>query len=90
MDDFRLDFSVRVYGEEATGDGQLEAALAAGAGIEVEDAFFRIAVGHMRVVVEKRSELRGSVIEVEGLEVVKHLSVASLDASAISVRLPVE
>lgn len=61
MDDFRLDFSVRVYGEEATGDGQLEAARATGAGIKAD-----------------------------GLEVVEHVSVAILDADAVSERLPVE
>jgi hypothetical protein len=44
----------------------------------------------MRVTVAERSELRGSGIEVEGLEVVEHVSVAILEADAISVRLPVE
>ena len=44
----------------------------------------------MRVTVEERSELRDSGIEVEGLEVVEHVSVAILDADTVSVRLPVE
>ncbi len=75
MDDFRLQVPEGGHGEQADGDGQLEAARAAGAGIEVKHAFLGVVVGHVSVTVEDSGEFGGSGIEVEGLEVVKHIDV---------------
>jgi hypothetical protein len=57
------------------GDWKLEAARAAGAGVEVEHAFFRDEIGDVGVAVEDGGEFGGGGIEVEGFEVVQHVEV---------------
>ena len=78
MDDAGANF-IPLNFEKADGDGQFEAARAAGAGVEVEHAFFRDEIGHVRVAVEDGGEFGCGRIEVEGLEVVEHVDVAAFE-----------
>src|SRR5580698_4515041 len=73
MDDFRLEFSVRAYGEQADGDWQLESSRAAGAGIEVEHAFLCGEIRYVRVAGEHCCKLCRCGVQMEGLHVVHHI-----------------
>ena len=73
------DFGTELFGsdfEEAEGDGEFEAAGAAGARVEVEDSFFVDVVGDVGVAVKDGGELGGGGVEVDGLEVVEEIEVA--------------
>jgi hypothetical protein len=58
-DNFSFQLTVRAYREQSNRHWHIEAAWPAGAGVEVEDAFFRIEVGHVRVAVEDGGEAAG-------------------------------
>jgi hypothetical protein len=76
VDDSRADF----FGcglDQANGDGELKAARAAGAGVEVEDAILCVVVRHVSMAVENDSEFGCGGIEVQGLEVVEYVEVAA-------------
>ncbi len=55
--------------------GRLETARTAGAGVEIEHAFFCDVIGDVGVAVEDGCEFGGGGIEVEGFEVVEHVEV---------------
>jgi len=76
VNDPRFEFAIFGGGEQADGDGQVEAAGAAGTGVEVEDAAFVGDAGYVGVAVKDGCESPGHGIEVEGLEVVEHVDVA--------------
>ena len=65
-----------VHSERADGDGEVEAAGAAGAGIEIEDALFVGDAGDVGVAVEDGGEPPGHGIKMEGVQVVEHVDVA--------------
>ena len=73
-----LRFEVSVFGEcqDAEGYGEVEAAGAAGAGVEVEDSFFGDVVGDVGVAVKDGGEFGGGGVEVDGFEVVEEVEVA--------------
>ena len=75
MNDLRLQISVRFNRQDSDCDWKLEAARAAGAGIEVEDTFFRDEIRDVGVAVEDCREFCGHGIEVQGFEVVQHVDV---------------
>ena len=76
LDDLRLEISVRADREQAYRYRELEAAGAAGAGVEVEDAAFVGDAGDMGMAVEDGGESSGGRVEVEGVEVVERVDVA--------------
>ena len=61
--------------QKANRYGKLEAAGAAGAGVEIENAFLRDVIRDVGMAVEDGGEFGGNGIEVEGLEVVEHIDV---------------
>jgi hypothetical protein len=67
--------SVGFNRQDSDRHGKLEAARAAGAGIEVEDASFRNVIGDVGVAVEDGGEFRCGGIEVEGFELMEHVEV---------------
>jgi hypothetical protein len=75
VNDPRLQVSVGFDRQNSDGDGQLKAARAAGAGIEVEDAFLRDEIGNVSVAVKDSGEFGCGWIEMESLEVVQHVDV---------------
>ena len=75
-DDFRFQLRLLVQGEQADGDWEVEAAWAAGAGVEVEDAALAGDAGGVGVSVKDGGEFGGGGIEVEGVEVVEQVEVA--------------
>ena len=75
LDDLRLEISVRADREQAYRYRELEAAGAAGAGVEIENAFLRDVIRDVGMAVEDGGEFGGNGIEVEGLEVVEHIDV---------------
>jgi len=66
-EDFCFEIAFAGYGEEADGNGQVEAAGAAGAGVEVEDAAFVGDAGDVGVAVDDGGEFCGCGVEVEGV-----------------------
>ena len=76
VNDSRFEFSVFGDREHADGDGKVEAAGAAGAGIEIEDALFVGDAGDVGVAVEDGGEPPGHGIKMEGVQVVEHVDVA--------------
>ena len=75
INDLRFQVTVGSDRQHSDCDRQIEAAGAAGAGVEVEDAFFRDEVRDVGMAVEDSGEFGGDGIEVEGLEVVQHVDV---------------
>lgn len=75
QDDPRFQLSVFGFVEQPDGDGQLEAAGAAGARVEVEHAFLRDKIRDVGVAVEDGGEFGGRGVEVKRLEVVEHVDV---------------
>lgn len=67
--------SIRFNRQDSDCDWKFEAARAAGAGIEVEDAFFRDEIWNVGVAVEDSGKFGGRRIEVEGFEVMQHVDV---------------
>jgi hypothetical protein len=61
--------------QQADCDWKIEAARAAGAGVEVEDAFFRDEIRHVGVAVEDGGEFGSGGVEVKSLEIVEHVDV---------------
>jgi len=78
VDDLGCEFVAGAEVESSDGDRKVEAARAAGAGVEVEDAFFCIEVWDVGVAVENGGKFGGRGIEVEGFEVVEHVEVDAL------------
>lgn len=76
-DNLRPQLTVAAHGQQSDGNGQLEAAGAAGAGIEIEDAFSGIEIRRMGVAAEDGGEFGGHGIKVEGIEIVEHIDVAA-------------
>jgi len=74
-DDLGVEAALFIEGEEADGYGQVKAAGAAGAGVEVEDAAFVGDGGDVGVAVEDGGEFCCGGVEVEGAEVVEHIEV---------------
>jgi hypothetical protein len=65
-------------GEETYGDGEFEAARAAGAGIEIEHTPAMSDVRLVRVAVENRRKPGRGGVEVQGLHIVQHVEVVAL------------
>jgi len=70
-----LQLSTRIRRQKSDRDRQLEAAWAAGAGVEIEHAFLRDEIGDVGVAVKDGGELGGGGIEVQGFEVVEHVEI---------------
>jgi hypothetical protein len=79
LDDLRLEISVRADREQAYRYRELEAAGAAGAGVEIEDSFFGEEIRDVGVAVQDGGEFARGGIEVEGIQVVEHVDVAAFD-----------
>ena len=75
VDDLRLQLSVRINRQNSYCDWKFEAARAAGAGVEIEHAFFRDEIRDVGVAVEDGGEFGCGGIEVEGFEVVQHVDI---------------
>jgi len=75
VNDQRFQMSIRFNRQYSDGDRQLEAARAAGAGIEVKDAFFLYEIRDMGMAVEDDGKFGGSGVEVEGFEIVEQVEV---------------
>jgi hypothetical protein len=75
VNDLRLHLAVLRQGQESDGYRQLKPARTAGAGIEVEHAFFRVVIRHVGVAVEDGGEFGCSGIEMESFEIVQHVEV---------------
>src|ERR1700728_206589 len=75
LNDLRPQVSVRINRQYTDGDGQFEAAWAAGPGIEIKHALLSVEIWHVRVAMEDCGKLPGSRVEVQGLQVVEHIEV---------------
>src|SRR6185437_9092879 len=86
MNNFRFEIAFGGDGEQRYGHRQIEAARPAGAGIQIEDAFALIEIGDVSVAGEDSGEAAGGGIEMEGLEVVKHVDVEAFGKGDLSLR----
>jgi len=79
LDDFRLDFAVRVYVQVAHRHIEVEAPRTAGTGIEIEHSPVAADAGYVRVPVEDRGKLRSRRVQVQRADVVQQVEVSALD-----------
>jgi len=78
-DDLRFEFAIFADRQQPDGNGQLKPPWAARTGVEVENPFAHVEVGHMRVAEEDGGKLPCRGVEVQRIQVMKHVDVAIRD-----------
>ena len=85
-DDFRFEPAILAHCQQPQCHREIEAAGAAGAGIEVENAVAAVEVGHVRVAEEDGGKFSGGGVQVQGLEIVEHVDIAAGDEGHFGLR----
>ena len=75
LEDFSRQLSIFMDRNSRAGDGELESPWSAGAGVHIENAFVLADFGFVAVAVDYGGEARGCRVEIELMDVVKHVEV---------------